>query len=314
MKGKREKTQPVNPKQMAGIGAVLVLIVVAAVLLLQPWGGETPPEATAAPTGTPVPTATAAPEATATPANTAAPTTAPTAEPTPTPAPTATPVATATTAPTPAPTAVPQPVVTPAPPEATPAFVSFPYAIPDTTLVVQKLNSYDGIYLEDGSDTPISGVAAIVLTNTGSAGVDYAEILLDGTSTDFRFTASGLAGGASMVVMEAGKAPAVQQDYVQITADAAMTDRFEMSEGVLLVEETADGKLQVTNQSEQDIPCVRVFYKFYMEAENVYVGGITYVVKIEDLKAGASAQVAPSHYAVGSSRVIMAKTYETSAE
>ena len=300
MKGRREKTQPIKPQLLAAVGVGLLVIVAVVVMLLQPWGGETPPEATAtvAPTETPAPTATAAPEATATAAPTAAPTTAPTPTP----------------APTPVPTAVPQPVVTPAPPEATPAFVSFPYAIPDTTLVVQKLNSYDGIYLEDGSDTPISGVAAIVLTNTGSAGVDYAEILLDGTSTDFRFTASGLAGGASMVVMEAGKAPAIQQDYVQITADAAMTDHFEMSEGVLLVEETEDGKLQVTNQSAQDIPCVRVFYKFYMEAENVYVGGITYVVKIEDLKAGASAQVAPSHYAVGSSRVIMAKTYETSAE
>ena len=256
----------------------------------------------------------AVPAATPQPTAAATATVQPTAEITPEPTPTATPESTPT--PTPAPTATPYvpPVAPPVAVPEVPQYLTFPYAIPDTPLVIDGIKSYDGIFLEDGSDTPISGVASLILRNTGSQCVDYAEIQLTGTLNTMHFTLSGLQAGASMVVLEAGKTPAVQQNYLQAAADAALTDHFELSADALKIEETADGQLQVTNLTAADIPCVRVFYKFYMAPENVYVGGITYVVKIDDLKAGASAQVAPSHYAVGSSRVVMAKTYETSAE
>ena len=78
--------------------------------------------------------------------------------------------------------------------------------------------------------------------------------------------------------------------------------------------ETEDGQLEVTNRSSQDLPCVRLFYKFYMSDEDVYVGGITYTAKLVDLAAGESALVRPSHYAPGSSRIIMARVYESAED
>ncbi len=192
--------------------------------------------------------------------------------------------------------------------------VTFPYAIPDTPLVIETIKSYDGIYLEDGSDIEISGVSAIILRNAGNECVEYVKIQMAGSKTNLSFVASGLEPGASVAVMEAEKAPAVSQDYDQITAEIAFAAEFERSEEILQVQDTEDGQLEVTNKSNKDIPCVRVFYKFYMEDKQVYVGGITYTTKITNLKAGDSVNVSPSNYSVGSSKVIMVKTYDTDME
>ena len=55
--------------------------------------------------------------------------------------------------------------------------ISFPYAIPDTGLVIQKIAAYDGVFLEDGTDEEITGVAAMVLENTGETAVEYTRFL-----------------------------------------------------------------------------------------------------------------------------------------
>lgn len=192
-----------------------------------------------------------------------------------------------------------------------PENISFPYAIPNTTLEIVTINSYDGIYVEDGSDIEIAGVSAIILKNTGKQCIDFTKIQMIGSKTNLEFVASGIEAGATVAVMESGKAPAVAQDYQHITAEVALTDRFERSEGIVEVKETEKGGLEITNVSGKDIPCVRVFYKFYMEEAQMYVGGITYTAKITDLKADTSINVAPSHYAQGGSRVVMVKTYDT---
>lgn len=43
---------------------------------------------------------------------------------------------------------------------------------------------------------------------------------------------------------------------------------------------------------------------------DAYVGGIAYTAKVENLEAGASVQITPTHYASGSSRVVMVRTYD----
>ena len=192
--------------------------------------------------------------------------------------------------------------------------ISFPYTIPETDLVVDSVNSYDGLFLEDGSDTKISGIAAVIVKNTGNQCIDYAEISMKGSQTDYLFILSHLESNAAIVVQEAKKALCVSQTYDRITAEPAFSEEFEMSEDQLRIRETSDNQLEVKNLTDQAIPCVRIFYKFYLEEEQVYVGGITYVAKITNLKPGATVQVAPSHFAVGSSRIVMVKTFETDEE
>ena len=298
-------------KKKALLTAAIVLTVLLAVLLSFVLLRQEAPEEPTVPT-------TEATQPTTQPETRPIPTTEATAAPTTEPVPVTTAATEPTQAPTEAPTEAPPPPpvidLPTEPPETTSPYVSFPYAIPETPLVIEDVKSYSGIYLEDGSDEPIEDVAAILVRNEGNQCVEYAEIRMNGTEEDLRFVLSGLEAGASAVVMEADRDSAVMQNYWQITADAAVTDFFALSEEALTIEETEDGQLQITNISETDIPCARIFYKFYLADENLYVGGIAYTVKLLDLKAGASATVAPSHYAAGQSKIIMAKLYEADTE
>ena len=84
-----------------------------------------------------------------------------------------------------------------------------------------------------------------------------------------------------------------------------------MAESQVQVADNGSDGLTVTNVSGADIPCVRIFYKYYMSDENAYVGGIAYTAKLTGLAAGQTITVTPSHYASGASRVVMVRTYDT---
>lgn len=298
-------------KKIVIIAAVVLTVLLAVVLWVmaeqQPAQVETPttlPSTDAATETVPAPTATDPVQPTD---GTQAPTEPETTEPVPTEKPTQ-PVQ-----PTQPPTRpVRDPVDEPPTEPAVPEGVHFPYAIPGTPLVIDAVNSYSGIFLEDGSDREADGIYAIILRNTASTCVEYTNItLIREDGKQLLFSASALDANATVVVMEAGAEPFRQAEYDACSANMAQIGWLEMSEGLIRVEEDDSGALLVTNISGADIPCVRLFYKFYMEDVNVYVGGITYTAKIDALAAGESRTVMPSHYAKGSSRIVMVKVYDT---
>lgn len=189
--------------------------------------------------------------------------------------------------------------------------ITFPYTIPNTNLTIQNITSYDGVFLEDGSDSDVSGIASMVLKNSGSSNVEYANITLNCNGTQLTFEVSDITAGSSVVVQEANKAAYTAGTYTDCSADVAEIDGFEMSSDKVKVEENEDGSLTVVNLTGEEIPCVRVFYKFYMDDENAYVGGITYTAKMTNLEANGSQKVTPSHYSAGYSKVVMIRTYDT---
>ena len=188
---------------------------------------------------------------------------------------------------------------------------AFPYLIPNSSLSIRAVKSYRGVFIEDGSDKDVSGIAAIILDNKGSEEIEYAKITLKCEGKEYIFEARTLAAGATMVVQESSGAKYVDGEYKEANAQIATMEKLEMSEKSVKVSETETGALQITNISDADIPCVRVFYKFYMEDVQVAVGGITYTSKITELKAGETRVITPSHYDKDASRVMMVRTYDT---
>ena len=189
--------------------------------------------------------------------------------------------------------------------------LSLPYSITGSSLVIRGISSYDGIYLEDGSDSDISGVTVIVLQNTGDTIVEYASVSISRDGTALQFDASAIPAGGSVVVQEKNRTSFQEGNYTDCTATVAEISEFEMSEDQVKVEESGNQSLTVTNLTDQTIPAVRIFYKFYMEDEDTYVGGITYSAKITQLEAGGTQTVTPSHYMEGSSKIMMIRTYDT---
>ena len=188
-----------------------------------------------------------------------------------------------------------------------------PYSIPGSGLVIEQINSYDGLFFEDGSDKEVSNITAMILANTGDDCAEYIDITFARDGVKLKFIASALEAGGRMVILEADGKPFSDGTYSNCVADVATLTEFTMSENQVRVEENAEGGLIVTNITEKDIPCIRIFYKFYMTDSDVYVGGITYTAKATDLAAGASCTITPSHYLKGYSKIIMVKTYDTDA-
>lgn len=189
--------------------------------------------------------------------------------------------------------------------------LTFPYDIPNTDLIIQKITSYDGIYLEDGSDSSVSDIYSIVLKNNGDTDIEYVRIALKCDDTELSFEASDIPAGASVVAQESSKTEYHAGKYTDCRADIADGINLEQSADTIKVQENKDGSLTVFNLTDSSIPCVRLFYKFYMEEEKAYIGGITYTVKLLDLEAKGSQTITPSHYFSGYSKVVMIRTYES---
>ncbi len=193
-----------------------------------------------------------------------------------------------------------------------PPFISLPYEIPNTDLVLGRLDSYKGVFLEQGTDVQKDNVAMILLINEGVQAVEYGILtvtLEDGTVLEFEPTC--LPAGGKMVVQENAGKPYPGGQIKQCVGETATLKDLPMSEGEVKVTENADSSLTVTNLTLRKLPAVRVFYKIYMAQEDGFVGGITYMAKVTDLAAGASVTVRPSHYLYGSCKVVMVRTYET---
>lgn len=188
--------------------------------------------------------------------------------------------------------------------------ISFPYAVPNSNLVVKNIAGYGGIYLEDGSDVDVSNCAAILVENTGSDDIQYFNISTAGNSGSYSFTGTSLPAGQQMVVLADDRKGYNGNDFEQIGATTTNGTSFDLSKNLVEVTPAEDGGLTVKNISKSPIPMVRVFYKFYLNDQNAYVGGITYTAVVEDLAAGESKTVTPSHYEKDSSKIVMINVYD----
>ena len=187
--------------------------------------------------------------------------------------------------------------------------VSSNYNAPDASLTIQRINGYSGMFIEDGSDKEVKNVAAIQVKNTSKQVVEYAKIELYNGDKKLVFEVSTLPANSSAVVMEKSKTTFDSSKNVTYgKSTVAYTDKLEKSSDIKYKVLDNNG-IEVTNKSKKDIACVRVFYKYKSE-EGYYVGGITYVAKVNNLKAGTSETIYPSHFATDGGQVMMVKTYD----
>ncbi len=192
--------------------------------------------------------------------------------------------------------------------------IQFPYTIPNSNVVIQKITGYSGVFVENGADTETVNTAAAIISNNNSSSVEFVNVTLECNGEILNFQASDIPSGATVVAMENNQSEFINGTYYNCQADIAWLDELDMSESQVKVEENEEGYLEVTNISDDDIPCIRIFYKYYMKEENMFVGGITYTVKVNELKKGKMVTVTPTHYVPGASKVVMIRTYSSESE
>ena len=188
--------------------------------------------------------------------------------------------------------------------------VSSNFKVDDAAITIQRINGYSGIFIEDGSDKEVKNVAAIEVKNTSNKPLEFAQIQLYNGSKKLVFDVSTLPANSSAIVMEKNKASFNSSKGVTYGGTTAgYVNSLEKSSSVKCKKVKNNG-IEVTNTSSKNIPCVRVFYK-YKSDDGYYVGGITYTAKVEDLKAGASQTIYPSHFASDGGEIMMVKAYNS---
>lgn len=230
---------------------------------------------------------------------------------------TARPASTTTTTTVALPTSTPQggnaTVPTVQDPDTGKAVIEFPCRVDPYGLVIQRLAPYTGKYVEDGSNTTANGVAMILVRNESGHPIQFASLAMKFEDTTLLFEISALPAGGSAVVQEKMRRGIPAGDPMTCEAQVIQQAEQGFAAEQVSVTENEDGSLTVTNLTDATIPAVRVFYKYYLTDEQIYVGGIAFTAKVSQLRPHSSYTIRPTHYEKGASRIVMVAAYEEDA-
>lgn len=187
--------------------------------------------------------------------------------------------------------------------EAEKAPLVFPCPVAGTPLEAVGLGLYEGLFLEDGSDSPKADTAALLVKNTSDTPIAKGGVILRVGDEILTFFIYALPPGESAYVQEAGGKPfpGCHPDSCSGWAETAL---WPDPAGVLSVVESGMGELTVTNLTDSTFAAVRLLYKGYDPGSGVYLGGICYETEAFSLPPGQSRRICPHHYARGYSRVV----------
>lgn len=180
----------------------------------------------------------------------------------------------------------------------------FPCSLRYTSLVVRGLACYDGPYSEDGSDEEVIGIAALVVENTATVGIEYTQIVLTQDGRELSFDATYIPPCSTILIPESSRAPYSTAEVDSCRCRTVIPGDFDWSKNRVALADEGLCSLAVTNLTGETLSCVRVYYKAHLGREDLYVGGITYSVTVTDLAPGETRTVTPYRYASGYAQVV----------
>ena len=181
--------------------------------------------------------------------------------------------------------------------------ISLPAAISGTNLIAQKLSSYEGPFLEDGTDREVVDIAALHVYNSGDTAIYKTRIALFWSDGFYIFEADHIPAGETVVILERSGSSYREGDYIQCNGWQELGQGDAVSKDVS-VTDMALGTVVVSNLTDETLRNVCVYYKTWLAPPDIYVGGITYMVQIPVLLPKQSKNLYPYHYAVGYSKVV----------
>lgn len=181
----------------------------------------------------------------------------------------------------------------------------------DHGIKITLLGSYDGMFMEDGSNDDLKNILSIVVLNTNEKDLQYAEIYLKYEDYTAEFTVSNLPSGESALLLEKkrtqskGEKPNVYVMENEVFFQSKMDDKNDTIEVSGVV-----GIANIKNTSDKDIVGdIVIYYKNY--SNDMFYGGITYRITIPNgLKAGELKQVSAAHYSPAKSKIVSVNIIE----
>ena len=182
-----------------------------------------------------------------------------------------------------------------------------PYKVSSTGMQINKIKSYSGKFVENGSDKEVSNILALEVKNTSKKDLQYGQIKLQiNNKKTATFDLTNLPAGKTVTVIESTGSISYNSgdSYKYEEATYASVDKLPMSENKVKVS-TNGSDIIVENISNKNLGTVYVYYK--NTKDNSYLGGITYRAKFENVEKGKLYTASTSHFS-DSSKIVMVDT------
>lgn len=183
--------------------------------------------------------------------------------------------------------------------------MTFPYKIKDAGLEIKSVGQYSGQFIEDGSDESVKNVSSIIVSNNSKKVIQYAKISFKvNKSKTASYVITSLEPGKTALVMESSKMKYNKKDtYKFKECNKSRIDKMDLMEDTFDIERY-DKEISIKNKSNKDYDTVYVYYKYKLST-GVYLGGITYRTKFENVKAGKTLKESAGHFSKKSSEILM---------
>ena len=181
---------------------------------------------------------------------------------------------------------------------------TLPTPIGGTTLVAQRLATYDGPFLEDGSGQEVVNIAALVVYNAGEREVLQAGITLQWGDTPLCFYAENIPPGKAVLLLERNRRSCSKTSFTACTGWQVSAQETREPAAYLEITDTAMGAVTVTNITCDPLQDVRLYYKSWLSPPDIYVGGISREMTVPILQPGESATLYPPYYASGYTKIV----------
>lgn len=179
-----------------------------------------------------------------------------------------------------------------------------PCQIPYTNLIARQLAAYDGPYLEDGTDEELVGIAALVLENTSTIGIEYVQVVVTQGGQELTFDATYLPPRSKVLILEKNRTMYSDRPIDGCRCRTLIPGTYDWEKDQVAIGQGEGFSMTVTNLTDRTLPFVRVFYKQHDGAADLHIGGITLSAVIPDLLPGETRVVTPYRYAGDYSAVV----------
>lgn len=183
--------------------------------------------------------------------------------------------------------------------------LQLPYTIPDTDLVVTAIGKYTGQYIESGVNEETKDAFAVIIKNMSDKVVSYSSIEVQLSDKEIRaFSPTNLPPNQSTLSFPINKVISFDDvtKFDVIESLVVPTDSLPLLEGKVGVD-FKDGEFIITNLTDENLGDVYVRYKNFAPG-NVYLGGITYSVVVNEMTAYETKKVKADSYSEDSSIII----------
>lgn len=171
-------------------------------------------------------------------------------------------------------------------------------------LRITSIGKYAGIYLEDGSGDPVTGLLMVMLSNDNAQDLQIARFTMSFGDKTAEFEVTNLPAGESVVVLEKNRMAYTDArcDRTTLNNVAFFSDKMSLHEDQIEIT-GGQGSLSIKNLTDEPLGEIFVYYK--NTAPDVLYGGITYRTKIDaGLEPGAMASVMSAHYNPSNTKIL----------